>query len=170
MKNLFLENSLHYYKNGKSKMIKPLGIFRFQGVLSAYYTIPKINRELQHGNVEKACKGNYTIPKINRELQPSQCLRHVFLDYTIRKINRELQLSVSLQRTSLHYTIPKINRELQHQPEWHPAIFDYTIPKINRELQPFIRCQGGKEGLKFDLKKNVFLWEQILKKVLTNSF
>ena len=47
MKNLFLENSLHYYKNGKSKMIKPLGIFRFQGVLSAYYTIPKINRELQ---------------------------------------------------------------------------------------------------------------------------
>ena len=148
MKNLFLENSLHYYKNGKSKMIKPLGIFRFQGVLSAYYTIPKINRELQHGNVEKACKGNYTIPKINRELQPSQCLRHVFLDYTIPKINRELQLSVSLQRTSLHY----------------------TIPKINRELQPFIRCQGGKEGLKFDLKKNVFLWEQILKKVLTNSF
>lgn len=104
MKNLFPENSLHYYKKGKNKMIKPLGIFRFQGVLSAYYTIPKINRELQH------------------------------------------------------------------QPEWHPAIFDYTIPKINRELQPFIRCQGGKEGLKFDLKKNVFLWEQILKKVLTNSF
>ena len=82
MKNLFLENSLHYYKNGKSKMIKPLGIFRFQGVLSAYY----------------------------------------------------------------------------------------TIPKINRELQPFTRCQGGKEGLNFDLKKNVFFWEQILKKVLTNSF
>lgn len=82
MKNLFLENSLHYYKNGKSKMIKPLGIFRFQGVLSAYY----------------------------------------------------------------------------------------TIPKINRELQLFIRCQGGKEGLNFDLKKNVFFWEQILKKVLTNSF
>ena len=47
MKNLFPENSLHYYKKGKSKMIKPLGIFRFQGVLSAYYTIPKINRELQ---------------------------------------------------------------------------------------------------------------------------
>ena len=148
MKNLFLENSLHYYKNGKSKMIKPLGIFRFQGVLSAYYTIPKINRELQLPNSSIACAFHYTIPKINRELQ----------------------LSVSLQRTSLHYTIPKINRELQHQPEWHPAIFDYTIPKINRELQPFIRCQGGKEGLKFDLKKNVFLWEQILKKVLTNSF
>ena len=69
-------------------------------------------------------------------------------NYTIPKINRELQLSVSLQRTSLHY----------------------TIPKINRELQPFIRCQGGKEGLNFDLKKNVFLGEQILKKVLTNSF
>lgn len=82
MKNLFPENSLHYYKKGKNKMIKPLGIFRFQGVLSAYY----------------------------------------------------------------------------------------TIPKINRELQPFIRCQGGKEGLNFDLKKNVFLGEQILKKVLTNSF
>ena len=47
MKNLFPENSLHYYKKGKNKMIKPLGIFRFQGVLSAYYTIPKINRELQ---------------------------------------------------------------------------------------------------------------------------
>ena len=47
---------------------------------------------------------------------------------------------------------------------------DYTIPKINRELQLFIRCQGGKEGLNFDLKKNVFFWEQILKKVLTNSF
>lgn len=82
MKNLFPENSLHCYKKGKSKMIKPLGIFRFQGVLSAYY----------------------------------------------------------------------------------------TIPKINRELQLFIRCQGGKEGLNFDLKKNVFFWEQILKKVLTNSF
>ena len=126
MKNLFPENSLHYYKKGKNKMIKPLGIFRFQGVLSAYYTIPKINRELQ------------------------QTVHHT--------------------KSSLDYTIPKINRELQHQPEWHPAIFDYTIPKINRELQPFIRCQGGKEGLKFDLKKNVFLWEQILKKVLTNSF
>ena len=104
MKNLFPENSLHYYKNGKSKMIKPLGIFRFQGVLSAYYTIPKINRELQH-------TGRY--------------------GYVYR---------------------------------------NYTIPKINRELQPFIRCQGGKEGLNFDLKKNVFLGEQILKKVLTNSF
>ena len=104
MKNLFPENSLHYYKKGKSKMIKPLGIFRFQVVLSAYYTIPKINRELQ---------------------------RVAFYNL--------------LQRY-------------------------YTIPKINRELQPFIRCQGGKEGLNFDLKKNVFLGEQILKKVLTNSF
>ena len=74
-------------------MIKPLGIFRCQGVLSAYYTIPKINRELQH---------------------PRGITVH-----------------------TLHY----------------------TIPKINRELQPFIRCQ-----------KNVFLGEQILKKVLTNSF
>ena len=91
-------------------------------------------------------------------------------NYTIPKINRELQQTVHHTKSSLDYTIPKINRELQHQPEWHPAIFDYTIPKINRELQPFIRCQGGKEGLKFDLKKNVFLWEQILKKVLTNSF
>mgnify|MGYP005950040617 CR=1 FL=1 len=27
MKNLFPENSLHYYKKGKNKMIKPLGIF-----------------------------------------------------------------------------------------------------------------------------------------------
>lgn len=104
MKNLFPENSLHYYKKGKSKMIKPLGIFRFQGVLSAYYTIPKINRELQ------------------------------------------------LFRSSALFD------------------FNYTIPKINRELQLFIRCQGGKEGLNFDLKKNVFLGEQILKKVLTNSF
>ena len=69
MKNLFPENSLHYYKKGKNKMIKPLGIFRFQGVLSAYYTIPKINRELQlfaFGPLERTY---YTIPKINRELQ-----------------------------------------------------------------------------------------------------
>mgnify|MGYP000712524777 CR=1 FL=1 len=90
MKNLFPENSLHYYKKGKSKMIKPLGIFRFQGVLSAYYTIPKINRELQPNRT--ACF----------------------------------------------------------------ALLYYTIPKINRELQLFIRCQGDKEGLNFDLKKNVF--------------
>ncbi len=69
MKNLFLENSLHYYKNGKSKMIKPLGIFRFQGVLSAYYTIPKINRELQQNRDRYIASVHYTIPKINRELQ-----------------------------------------------------------------------------------------------------
>ena len=69
MKNLFPENSLHYYKKGKSKMIKPLGIFRFQGVLSAYYTIPKINRELQQRDDVKTKLSNYTIPKINRELQ-----------------------------------------------------------------------------------------------------
>ena len=126
MKNLFPENSLHYYKKGKSKMIKPLGIFRFQVVLSAYYTIPKINRELQRVKGAKHRAADYTIPKINRELQ----------QYTMQ------------------------------------YVFDmnYTIPKINRELQPFIRCQGGKEGLNFDLKKNVFLGEQILKKVLTNSF
>ena len=126
MKNLFPENSLHYYKKGKSKMIKPLGIFRFQGVLSSYYTIPKINRELQLKPNNKGRFRDYTIPKINRELQPEQCL--------------------------------------------HCQRIYYTIPKINRELQPFIRCQGGKEGLNFDLKKNVFLGEQILKKVLTNSF
>ena len=69
MKNLFPENSLHYYKNGKSKMIKPLGIFRFQGVLSAYYTIPKINRELQLQCTSILSHIDYTIPKINRELQ-----------------------------------------------------------------------------------------------------
>ena len=69
MKNLFPENSLHYYKNGKSKMIKPLGIFRFQGVLSAYYTIPKINRELQRSEPLFLTDIDYTIPKINRELQ-----------------------------------------------------------------------------------------------------
>ena len=170
MKNLFPENSLHYYKKGKNKMIKPLGIFRFQGVLSAYYTIPKINRELQLRPPALAADYHYTIPKINRELQLEVCYRFLFTYYTIPKINRELQQTVHHTKSSLDYTIPKINRELQHQPEWHPAIFDYTIPKINRELQPFIRCQGGKEGLKFDLKKNVFLWEQILKKVLTNSF
>ena len=126
MKNLFPENSLHYYKKGKNKMIKPLGIFRFQGVLSAYYTIPKINRELQPEN--------------------------------------------ALFPTAVYYTIPKINRELQHTSRPRSCKSHYTIPKINRELQPFIRCQGGKEGLNFDLKKNVFLGEQILKKVLTNSF
>ena len=69
MKNLFPENSLHYYKKGKNKMIKPLGIFRFQGVLSAYYTIPKINRELQPEHQNQVMEDNYTIPKINRELQ-----------------------------------------------------------------------------------------------------
>ena len=107
-------------------MIKPLGIFRFQGVLSAYYTIPKINRELQLRTLKTYLALNYTIPKINRELQ--------------------LIMDIGL------------------------SCMNYTIPKINRELQPFIRCQGGKEGLNFDLKKNVFFWEQILKKVLTNSF
>ena len=148
MKNLFPENSLHYYKNGKSKMIKPLGIFRFQGVLSAYYTIPKINRELQPQNPPCHPEQNYTIPKINRELQPQ---------------GRE-------RPQEGNYTIPKINRELQHTGRYGYVYRNYTIPKINRELQPFIRCQGGKEGLNFDLKKNVFLGEQILKKVLTNSF
>ena len=69
MKNLFPENSLHCYKKGKNKMIKPLGIFRFQGVLSAYYTIPKINRELQLSIGTNAECSDYTIPKINRELQ-----------------------------------------------------------------------------------------------------
>ena len=69
MKNLFPENSLHYYKKGKNKMIKPLGIFRFQGVLSAYYTIPKINRELQRVRPFRLRHVDYTIPKINRELQ-----------------------------------------------------------------------------------------------------
>ena len=69
MKNLFPENSLHCYKKGKNKMIKPLGIFRFQGVLSAYYTIPKINRELQLSACKFSVVYDYTIPKINRELQ-----------------------------------------------------------------------------------------------------
>ena len=69
MKNLFPENSLHCYKKGKNKMIKPLGIFRFQGVLSAYYTIPKINRELQPCFGVDGIIKDYTIPKINRELQ-----------------------------------------------------------------------------------------------------
>ena len=148
MKNLFPENSLHHYKKGKSKMIKPLGIFRFQVVLSAYYTIPKINRELQRVAFYNLLQRYYTIPKINRELQRVKGAKHRAADYTIPKINRELQ----------QYTMQ--------------YVFDmnYTIPKINRELQPFIRCQGGKEGLNFDLKKNVFLGEQILKKVLTNSF
>ena len=93
MKNLFPENSLHCYKKGKSKMIKPLGIFRFQGVLSAYYTIPKINRELQPDRAELDPDTDYTIPKINRELQQCWCDQCAKLDYTIPKINRELQLS-----------------------------------------------------------------------------
>ena len=159
MKNLFPENSLHYYKKGKSKMIKPLGIFRFQGVLSAYYTIPKINRELQPTPQNVKPCGYYTIPKINRELQRgghaiSDC-RH----YTIPKINRELQLPPASCSRPSDYTIPKINRELQLNLLDGQLRQHYTIPKINRELQPFIRCQ-----------KNVFLGEQILKKVLTNSF
>ena len=107
-------------------MIKPLGIFRFQLVLSPYYTIPKLNRELQRVAFYNLLQRYYTITKINRELQRVKGAKH--------------------------------------------RAADYTIPKINRELQPFIRCQGGKEGLNFDLKKNVFLGEQILKKVLTNSF
>ena len=91
MKNLFPENSLHYYKKGKNKMIKPLGIFRFQGVLSAYYTIPKINRELQLKKQAAISDRDYTIPKINRELQ-QLCLKSLKSnDYTIPKINRELQ-------------------------------------------------------------------------------
>ena len=92
MKNLFPENSLHYYKKGKNKMIKPLGIFRFQGVLSAYYTIPKINRELQQKIVLHLVEHNYTIPKINRELQHKWAGSLLDRDYTIPKINRELQL------------------------------------------------------------------------------
>ena len=170
MKNLFPENSLHYYKKGKNKMIKPLGIFRFQGVLSAYYTIPKINRELQPENALFPTAVYYTIPKINRELQhTTQCPCGRF-NYTIPKINRELQHGNDPYDGSCYYTIPKINRELQHTSRPRSCKSHYTIPKINRELQPFIRCQGGKEGLNFDLKKNVFLGEQILKKVLTNSF
>ena len=113
MKNLFPENSLHYYKKGKSKMIKPLGIFRFQGVLSAYYTIPKINRELQ---------------RIGRR-------RGNIFDYTIPKINRELQRVFRRPCPSCDYTIPKINRELQLLCRRHPYRNNYTIPKINRELQ-----------------------------------
>ena len=73
-------------------MIKPLGIFRFQGVLSAYYTIPKINRELQPGQLYKHDDINYTIPKINRELQPAAGRGRRDVHYTIPKINRELQL------------------------------------------------------------------------------
>ena len=91
MKNLFPENSLHYYKKGKNKMIKPLGIFRFQGVLSAYYTIPKINRELQLPGSSFAGRSNYTIPKINRELQLRPPALAADYHYTIPKINRELQ-------------------------------------------------------------------------------
>ena len=91
MKNLFPENSLHYYKKGKNKMIKPLGIFRFQGVLSAYYTIPKINRELQLEISTLMRKDHYTIPKINRELQPFFTGLLEVSNYTIPKINRELQ-------------------------------------------------------------------------------
>ena len=92
MKNLFPENSLHYYKKGKNKMIKPLGIFRFQGVLSAYYTIPKINRELQRAVWSDTARIDYTIPKINRELQLPVSAPSAHCDYTIPKINRELQL------------------------------------------------------------------------------
>ena len=113
MKNLFPENSLHYYKKGKNKMIKPLGIFRFQGVLSAYYTIPKINRELQRHKHGRGEEYHYTIPKINRELQPSDRLIEDICDYTIPKINRELQLLEVIIGYVFDYTIPKINRELQ---------------------------------------------------------
>ena len=96
MKNLFPENSLHCYKKGKNKMIKPLGIFRFQGVLSAYYTIPKINRELQLKPTDYITGSNYTIPKINRELQLMRNERLTDRYYTIPKINRELQPRVSI--------------------------------------------------------------------------
>ena len=91
MKNLFPENSLHCYKKGKNKMIKPLGIFRFQGVLSAYYTIPKINRELQRILNKRKSRKDYTIPKINRELQQFAETIEESKNYTIPKINRELQ-------------------------------------------------------------------------------
>ena len=97
MKNLFPENSLHYYKKGKNKMIKPLGIFRFQGVLSAYYTIPKINRELQLREGERTIGFHYTIPKINRELQLFRSSALFDFNYTIPKINRELQLFIRCQ-------------------------------------------------------------------------
>ena len=113
MKNLFPENSLHYYKKGKNKMIKPLGIFRFQGVLSAYYTIPKINRELQHNDANRQYFFYYTIPKINRELQPTKAISCCFYYYTIPKINRELQPFFTGLLEVSNYTIPKINRELQ---------------------------------------------------------
>ena len=73
-------------------MIKPLGIFRFQGVLSAYYTIPKINRELQLWICVSFRNVYYTIPKINRELQLPVSAPSAHCDYTIPKINRELQL------------------------------------------------------------------------------
>ena len=115
MKNLFPENSLHYYKKGKNKMIKPLGIFRFQGVLSAYYTIPKINRELQLPVAVYSRGKNYTIPKINRELQLPMEVYARGKNYTIPKINRELQLYKGIHIPFLDYTIPKINRELQLQ-------------------------------------------------------
>ena len=78
-------------------MIKPLGIFRFQGVLSAYYTIPKINRELQLDTVKDFVRIHYTIPKINRELQLFRSSALFDFNYTIPKINRELQLFIRCQ-------------------------------------------------------------------------
>ena len=57
---------------------------------------------------------NYTIPKINRELQHPQTDTERMFYYTIPKINRELQHFYEYVVDTYDYTIPKINRELQH--------------------------------------------------------
>ena len=41
----------------------------YAGLLLSYYTIPRNNRELQHGKVLQESQQNYTIPRNNRELQ-----------------------------------------------------------------------------------------------------
>ena len=58
---------------------------------SAYYTIPRNNRELQQSYCKRSQKWYYTIPRNNRELQRSRRVFNLLIYYTIPRNNRELQ-------------------------------------------------------------------------------
>ena len=77
-----------------------------------YYTIPRIDRGLQHYFGERRTVLYYTIPRINRGLQRRRAGISPPQDYTIPRINRGLQRRRAGISPPQDYTIPRINRSL----------------------------------------------------------
>ena len=124
---------------------------------SAYYTIPRTTRELQHADESDYLKVYYTIPRTTRELQPIPQIGQFLPIIPYQELPGNYNWPASSRACSpiipyqelpgnynavrhpdtivTNYTIPRTTRELQLLCWTLDTSKYYTIPRTTRELQ-----------------------------------